>query len=156
MKNIKDYILEAKNSEGYFMGRTSMRVKDDFTFNTGEKVLLMQYKEHHHQASCRGIFEVSKVNKNSVVIKDINGYELPDYAWKYDKYGITKSLSPYNGSKEKTWWVLYTKDMLNEEDIVSLLSGKSNMWGFGYGYVSDEHKKSYIEKLKKCVDEMKK
>lgn len=150
MKNISDFILEASNSEAMFMGKTSRRVEDDFTFTKGEKVLMIKYSTHHYDAQLRGMYDVKKVGKNSVAISSPDN-SVED-SLKFDKYGICviKQKNKYLG-KWIDYWVLYNNELINDKDIEELLDSGHCNWGFGFGNNKNERIKSlkeYIEKMK--------
>ena len=97
MKDITLYITEAANKDGMFMGKTSKRTEEDFTFEKGEKVLLIKYTTHRYIAQLRSAnYYVSKVGKNSVTIasNDPNYQSTIDtLKFKFDKYGIYVNIS---------------------------------------------------------------
>lgn len=156
MKNITTYITEAANKDSMFLGKTSHRSEDDFNFNTGEKVLLIKYDTDGYIAQLRGVYNIKKVNKNSVIIS----HDDPDYqstidtlGLKFDKKGIMikKDKNKYRGNST-TYWVLYNKELIEDEkqnDIEELLGKGSIEWGFHF-----RNKEKDIKELKKYVKEI--
>lgn len=149
MKDITLYIAEAVNKDAMFMGKTSRRTEDSFTFTVGEKVLLMKYDTDGYEAQNRGIYEIGKVNKNSIILKSDDDFykEL-----KFDKYGIfvKKNKNKYRGNSI-LYWVLYNKELSNDKDIEELLKDGSCSWHFSY---PNARKKECIKDLKKYIKEL--
>ena len=157
MKNITTYITEAANKDSMFLGKLSRRSSDDFNFNTGEKVLLIKYSTDGYIAQLRSVYNIKKVNKNSVTIS----HDDPDYqstidtlGLKFDKKGIMikKDKNKYRGDST-IYWVLYNKELIEDEkqnDIKELLDKGSIEWGFHF-----RHKEKDIKELKKYVKEIK-
>ena len=156
MKDIKLFILEAANKDAMFLGKTSRRSDDDFSFNTGEKALLIKYSTDGYIAQLRSVYNIKKVNKNSVVIS----HDDPDHqntidvlGLKFDKKGIMikKDKNKYRGDST-IYWVLYNKELIEDEkqnDIEELLDKGSVEWGFHF-----RNKGEDIKKLKKYVKEI--
>ena len=93
MKNIITYITESSNKDSMFFGKLSRRSSDDFNFNAGEKVILIKYDTDGYIAQLRSVYNIKKVNKNSVIIS----HDDPDYqdtidvlGLKFDKKGIMR------------------------------------------------------------------
>lgn len=103
MKQINNFILEKlhldkdieinktssekkyKSKDGMFIALKSIRNSEDFSFTPGEKVLLMRYTTSGYQAQVRDIFEINKVNKNTISLKSDESF----YAnMKFDIKGI--------------------------------------------------------------------
>ena len=157
MKNITTYITEAANKDAMFLGNLSCRSDDEFSFNTGEKVLLIKYSTDGYIAQLRGVYNIKKVNKNSVIIS----HDDPDYqstidtlGLKFDKKGIMikKDKNKYRGDST-IYWVLYNKELIEDEkqnDIEELLGKGSVEWGFHF-----RNKEADLKKLKKYVKEIK-
>ena len=157
MKNITTYITEAANKDSMFLGKTSRRSEDDFNFNTGEKVLLIKYSTDGYISQLRGVYNIKKVNKNSVIIS----HDDPDYqstidtlGLKFDKKGIMikKDKNKYRGDST-IYWVLYNKELIEDEkqnDIKELLDKGRVEWGFHF-----RNKEKDIKELKKYIKEIK-
>lgn len=157
MKNITTYITEAANKDAMFLGKTSRRSDNEFSFNTGEKVLLIKYSTDGYIAQLRGVYNIKKVNKNSVIIS----HDDPDYqstidtlGLKFDKKGIMikKDKNKYRGDST-IYWVLYNKELIEDEkqnDIEELLGKGSVEWGFHF-----RNKEADLKKLKKYIEEIK-
>lgn len=156
MKNITTYITEAANKDSMFLGKTSRRSDDDFNFNAGEKAILIKYDTDGYIAQLRSVYNIKKVNKNSVIIS----HDDPDYqstidtlGLKFDKKGIMikKDKNKYRGNST-TYWVLYNKELIEDEkqnDIEELLGKGSIEWGFHF-----RNKEKDIKELKKYVKEI--
>ena len=74
MKTINFFINErfennASNKEAMFLYKDGVRQSEGFTFNTGEKALLIKYDTDGYGIQIRGIVEIEKVLKNSIKIK---------------------------------------------------------------------------------------
>lgn len=157
MKDIVNFINESANKDAMFLGLNSRRSADDFKFNPGEKVILIKYDTDGYIAQLRSIYNIKKVNKNSVVIS----HDDPDYqhtidvlGLKFDKTGIMvkKNKNKYRGNST-LYWVLYNKELINDEkqnDIKELLDKGSVEWGFHFS-----NKEEDIKQLKKYVKEIK-
>ena len=157
MKNITTYITEAANKDSMFLGKTSRRSEDDFNFNAGEKAILIKYDTDGYIAQLRGVYNIKKVNKNSVTIS----HDDPDYqstidtlGLKFDKKGIMikKDKNKYRGDST-IYWVLYNKELIEDEkqnDIKELIDKGSVEWGFRFRNKGEE-----IKKLKKYIKEIK-
>ena len=157
MKDITQYLIEAKNTDHMFLGKTSRRTADDFTFNVGEKALLIKYDTDGHIAQLRGVYNIKKVNKNSVIIS----HDDPDYqetidvlGLKFDKTGImvNKNKNKYRGNST-LYWVLYNKELIDDEkqnDIKELLDKGVVLWGFHF-----RNKEKDVKELKKYIKEIK-
>ena len=157
MKDITSFIVEAANKDAMFLGKLSRRSDDDFNFNTGEKVLLIKYSTDGYIAQLRSVYNIKKVNKNSVTIS----HDDPDYqstidtlGLKFDKKGIMikKDKNKYRGNST-TYWVLYNKELIEDEkqnDIKELLGKGRVEWGFHF-----RNKEKDIKELKKYVKEIK-
>ena len=157
MKDITSFIVEAANKDAMFLGKLSRRSDDDFNFNTGEKVLLIKYSTDGYIAQLRSVYNIKKVNKNSVTIS----HDYPDYqstidtlGLKFDKKGIMikKDKNKYRGNST-TYWVLYNKELIEDEkqnDIKELLGKGRVEWGFHF-----RNKEKDIKELKKYVKEIK-
>lgn len=156
MKNITTYITEAANKDSMFLGKTSRRSDDDFNFNAGEKAILIKYDTDGYIAQLRSVYNIKKVNKNSVIIS----HDDPDYqstidtlGLKFDKKGIMikKDKNKYRGDST-IYWVLYNKELIEDEkqnDIEELLGKGSVEWGFHF-----RNKEKDIKELKKYVKEI--
>ena len=156
MKNITTYITEAANKDSMFLGKTSRRSEDEFNFNAGEKAILIKYDTDGYIAQLRGVYNIKKVNKNSVIIS----HDDPDYqstidtlGLKFDKKGIMikKDKNKYRGDST-IYWVLYNKELIEDEkqnDIEELLGKGSVEWGFHF-----RNKEADLKKLKKYVKEI--
>jgi len=157
MKDIVNFINESANKDAMFLGLNSRRSADDFKFNPGEKVILIKYDTDGYIAQLRSIYNIKKVNKNSVVIS----HDDPDYqhtidvlGLKFDKTGIMvkKNKNKYRGNST-LYWVLYNKELINDEkqnDIKELLDKGNVEWGFHFS-----NKEEDIKQLKKYVKEIK-
>jgi len=138
--------------DGMFVRKTSIRADENFSFKPGEKVVLVRYWSHGYEAGPRGVFEINKVNRKSVTIKDVNGndrlggdnfYE----GLKFDIKGICKTKL----AKDNSYWVLYNKALIDEGgDIKELLEKGNTTWGYSFRYKEKERK----EELKKYVEEV--
>lgn len=151
MKDIKEYILEASNREAMFLHKDGNRTNEDFSFTQGEKVIMIKYTTHHYEASIRGMYDIKKVDKNNITIDSSNEYEA---GLKFDKTGIAvvKNKNKYLGNSTD-YWVLYNKDLLNDEDIAELLDGGHNSWGFSF---AERYQKEYEKELKNYIKEISK
>ena len=157
MKDITTYIVETANKDDMFFGKLSRRSSDDFNFNAGEKAILIKYDTDGYIAQLRSVYNIKKVNKNSVIIS----HDDPDYqdtidvlGLKFDKKGIMikKNKNKYRGNST-TYWVLYNKELIddkNQNDIKELLDKGRVEWGFHF-----RNKEEDIEELKKYVKEIK-
>ena len=156
MKSIVNYINESINKDAMFLGKISRRTADDFTFKVGEKVLLIKYDTDGYIAQLRGVYDIKKVNKNSVIIS----HNDPDYQHtldilnlKFDKTGIMvkKNKNKYRGNST-AYWVLYNKELIddkNQNDITELLDKGHVLWGFNLRHDEDKNTlKKYIEEIK--------
>lgn len=156
MKDIVNYINESINKDAMFLGKVSRRTADDFTFKVGEKVLLIKYDTDGYIAQLRGVYNIKKVNKNSVIIS----HDDPEYQHtidtlnlKFDKTGIMvkKNKNKYRGNST-AYWVLYNKELIedkNQNDIDELLDKGSVLWGFHLRHDEDKNTlKKYIEEIK--------
>lgn len=156
MKDITSFIVEAANKDAMFLGKLSRRSEDDFSLNTGEKVLLIKYSTDGYIAQLRGVYNIKKVNKNSVIIS----HDDPDYqdtidtlGLKFDKKGIMikKDKNKYRGDST-IYWVLYNKELIEDEkqnDIKELLDKGRVEWGFHF-----RNKEADLKKLKKYIKEI--
>lgn len=156
MKDITLFIVEAANKDAMFLGKLSRRSDDDFNFNAGEKVILIKYDTDGYIAQLRGVYNIKKVNKNSVIIS----HDDPDYqntidvlGLKFDKKGIMikKDKNKYRGDST-IYWVLYNKELIEDEkqnDIKELLGKGRVEWGFHF-----RNKEKDIKELKKYVKEI--
>lgn len=155
MKSIVNYINESINKDAMFLGKISRRTADDFTFKVGEKVLLIKYDTDGYIAQLRGVYDIKKVNKNSIIIS----HNDPDYQHtidilnlKFDKTGIMvkKNKNKYRGNST-SYWVLYNKELIedeNQNDINELLDKGSVLWGFHLRHDEDKNTlKKYIEEI---------
>lgn len=157
MKNITTFIAEAANKDAMFLGKVSRRSADDFKFNPGEKVLLIKYDTDGYIAQLRSVYNIKKVNKNSVIIS----HDDPDYqstidvlGLKFDKTGIMvkKNKNKYRGNST-IYWVLYNKELIDDEkqnDIKELLDKGNVEWGFHF-----RNKEEDVKQLKKYIKEIK-
>lgn len=157
MKDITTFILEAANKDAMFLGKVSRRSADDFKFNPGEKVLLIKYDTDGYIAQLRNIYNIKKVNKNSVIIS----HDDPEYQstidtlkLKFDKTGIMikKNKNKYRGNST-IYWVLYNKELIDDEkqnDIKELLDKGNVEWGFHF-----RNKEEDVKQLKKYIKEIK-
>lgn len=167
MKQINNYIIEKLHldkdikindnssdkkyvsKDGMFVGKTSIRASDDFSFTPGEKVLLMKYDTHGYQAQVRDVFEINKVNKNSISLKSDDSFYTD---MKFDIKGIyiKKLKNKYLGNSTN-YWILYNKELLEDKDIKELLKDGNCSWGFRFKGVNV---KEQIEDLKNCISEL--
>lgn len=157
MKDITTYIVETSNKDSMFLAKTSRRSEDDFNFNAGEKTILIKYDTDGYIAQLRSVYNIKKVNKNSVIIS----HDDPDYqdtinvlGLKFDNKGIMikKNKNKYRGNST-TYWVLYNKELIDDEkqnDIKELLDKGRVEWGFQF-----RNKEEDIKELKKYVKEIK-
>ena len=157
MQDITTYIVETANKDDMFLGKLSRRSEDDFNLNAGEKVILIKYDTDGYIAQLRSVYNIKKVNKNSVIIS----HDDPDYqdtinvlGLKFDKKGIMikKDKNKYRGNST-TYWVLYNKELIDDEkqnDIKELLDKGRVEWGFQF-----RNKEEDIKELKKYVKEIK-
>ena len=148
MKNLTDFINEAANKEGFFMGATSRRTQSDFRFNAGEKVILIKYDTDGHNAQLRGIYEIDKVGKNNIKLK---GDEYTS-AKKFDAYGICveRNKNSYRGNST-LYWVLYNADLADDNDIIQLMEKGTNSWGF---HPENRNAPKFAAELKEYIDEL--
>ena len=157
MKTINSFINERFQSNGthkdaMFLHKDGIRTSDDFTFNVGEKSLLIKYDTDGYNVQLRGIVEIEKVLKNSVKIKTDNESMTEFYhGLKFDKTGIAivKTNSKYRG-KSTTYWVLYNKELLEDPDIKELLKDGNCSWGFSFKHDKEDD----IKDLKKYIKEI--
>lgn len=143
--------IKTSNKEAYFMGKTSKRTQDAFSFVPGEKVMLIKYTTHHYEIQPRGVFEIDKVKKNNVTLKHEDDF-YRDYL-KFDICGICvkrKNTKAYG--KETDYWVLYNKELLNDKDIQEILTKEGCSWGFSFG--KTRFKDEYIEDIKNYIKEV--
>ena len=68
MKNINTYIAEkfqsnGTNKDAMFLNKDDIRTSEDFSFNVGEKALLIKYDTDGYNAQLRNIVEIEKVLK---------------------------------------------------------------------------------------------
>ena len=120
-------------------------------------MLLIKYSTDGYIAQLRSVYNIKKVNKNSVIIS----HDDPDYqdtidvlGLKFDKKGIMikKNKNKYRGNST-TYWVLYNKELIDDEkqnDIKDLLGKGRVEWGFHF-----RNKEEDIKELKKYVKEIK-
>jgi len=165
MKTINFFINErfennASNKEAMFLHKDGIRQSEGFTFNTGEKALLIKYDTDGYGIQIRGIVEIEKVLKNSIKIKSEKEDMTEFYhSLKFDKTGIAvvKQNSKYRGKSVK-YWVLYNKELINSDndgkDIQEILTDKRSSWGFKLEGPEDWHKEA-IKDLKKYLKEFK-
>ena len=153
MKSLVEYINEALNKDAMFMGATSKRTDDNFKFTEGEKALLIKYDTHGYAVQLRGIVNIDKVNKKSIVISSDNA-DYDDFykGLKFNNYGIcvVKNKNKYLGNSTQ-YWVLYNKELIDDKDITELLEKGNNTWGFKFHHVN---KDEYIKDLKKYIKEI--
>lgn len=162
MKDIIDYINEAfqtnsSNKDAMFLHADGTRQNNSFSFNVGEKALLIKYDTDGYVVQLRGIVEIGKVLKNSIKIVDENERSNEFYSkLKFDKTGIAivKENSKYRGKSIK-YWVLYNKELIDSakdgKDLTELLDKGRNSWGFKFRYDEKEcikNLKQYIKKIK--------
>lgn len=162
MKDIQNFITErfqsnGTNKDGMFLHADGTRQNSSFSFNVGEKALLIKYDTDGYGVQLRGIVEIGKVLKNSIKIVDENERSNDFYSkLKFDKTGIAivKENSKYRGKSTK-YWVLYNKELINSDkdgkDIQELLDDGNCSWGFKFGL----NKKDEIKQLKKYIKEIK-
>jgi hypothetical protein len=156
MKTINNFINErfqsnGTNKDAMFLHKDGIRTSDDFTFNTGEKALLIKYTTDGYAVQLRGIVEIEKVLKNSIKIKTDDEDMTEFYhGLKFDKTGIAivKTNSKYRG-KSTTYWVIYNKELIGDIDIKELLEKGNNSWGFRF-----RNKEEDIKDLKKYIKEI--
>ena len=165
MKDLKNFITEAfqtngTNKDGFFLHAGGTRQDEEFTFNVGEKALLLGYDTDGYRIQIRAIVEIAKVLKNSVKIKGDNESETEFYnGLKFDKTGIAmvKTNSKYRGKSTK-YYVLYNKELINAnkdgQDIKEILEKGTSIWGFHLSS-NKESKKEDIKNLKKYLKELK-
>ena len=148
MKNLIDFINEAANKEGFFMGATSRRTQSDFKFNAGEKVILIKYDTDGRNAQLRGVYEIDKVGKSSIKLK---GDEYTA-AKKFDVYGICveRNKNAYRGNST-LYWVLYNAELADDDDITQLMEKGTNSWGF---HPSNHDAPTFTAELKGYIDEL--
>lgn len=166
MNNLKEYITEKlkldkdiqisdtssdkkyKSKDGMFVGLNSIRNSEDFSFTPGEKVLLMRYTTHGYQAQIRDVFEINKVNKNTISLKSDDTFYSN---MKFDIKGIrvVKDKNKYLGNSTD-YWVLYNKELLNDKDIDELLNKGNCSWGFKF--LGDKSKN--IDLLKEYISQL--
>ena len=164
MKKIDLYITErfqsnGTNKDGFFLHAGGTRQDEEFTFNVGEKALLMGYDTDGYRIQIRGIVEIAKVLKNSVKIKAEDDDSTEFYnGLKFDKTGIAmvKTNSKYRGKSTK-YYVLYNKELINApkdgKDIQEILDDGNSSWGFHLSS-NKEWKKEAIKNLKKYIKEL--
>lgn len=148
MKTLTEFINEASNKERFFMGATSRRTQSDFKFNAGEKVVLIKYDTDGYNAQLRGVYEIDKVNKNSIKLKG-DEYIV---AKKFDAYGICveREKSAYRGNSSR-YWVLYNADLSDDNDIIQLIEKGTNSWGF---HPAKHNVSTFTTELKEYIDEL--
>lgn len=131
MKTLKDILLEAINTEGFFMNKTSIRANNDFKFTAGEKAILIKYTTDGYEAQLRDLVKIDKVDRNSIKIKSDSGNNDFYSSKKFDQYGICieKNKNKYRGNST-IYWVLYNKDLVNDTDINELIADGRCSWGF--------------------------
>ena len=157
MKDITTYIVETANKDDMFLGKLSLRSSDDFNFNAGEKAILIKYDTDRYTAQLRSVYDIKKVNKNSIIIShDDPEYQstIDDLGLKFDRKGIMvkKNKNKYRGDST-TYWVLYNKELIedeNQNDIKELRDKGRVKWGFQF-----RNKEEDIKELKKYVKEIK-
>ena len=116
MKDIKNFITErfqsnGSNKDAMFLYKDGTRQNESFSFNVGEKALLIGYDTHGYSIQVRGIVEIEKVLKNSIKIKSDDERSTEFYhGLKFDKTGIAivKTNSKYYGKSTK-YYVLYNE-----------------------------------------------
>ena len=157
MKNITTFIVEASNKDAMFLGKVSRRSAEDFTFNEGEKVILIKYDTDGYIAQLRSVYNIKKVNKNSIIIS----HNDPEYQstintlkLKFDKTGIMVKKNKNKYRENSTiYWVLYNKELIDDEkqnDIKELLDKGGVEWGFHF-----RNKEEDVKQLKKYIKEIK-
>jgi hypothetical protein len=148
MKNLTDFINEAANKEGLFMGATSRRTQSDFKFNAGEKVVLIKYDTDGYNAQLRDVYEIDKIGKNSIKLK---GDEYIA-AKKFDAYGICveRKKNAYRGNST-LYWVLYNAELTDDNDIIQLMEKGTNSWGF---HPENRKASTFAAELKEYIDEL--
>lgn len=142
IKSFDEFLNEANNNEAYFMAKTSKRVTVSNLFKTGEKVLMLKYDTDGYHVTVFGIYEIKKVNNKSIVVKDKEQF-------KFDEYGICvrRDKNVYRGNSSM-YWVLYNKELMDDEDIRSLLNRGTSPWGFRFWNEGD------AQEFRKCVEEI--
>lgn len=165
MKTINFFINErfennASNKEAMFLHKDGVRQSEGFTFNTGEKALLIKYDTDGYGIQIRGIVEIEKVLKNSIKIKSEKEDMTEFYHnLKFDKTGIAvvKQNSKYRGKSVK-YWVLYNKELINDDkdgkDLKEIIDKGTCTWGFKLSG-NEDWKKEDIKNLKKYLKEFK-
>lgn len=165
MKTINFFINErfennASNKEAMFLHKDGVRQSEGFTFNTGEKALLIKYDTDGYGIQIRGIVEIEKVLKNSIKIKSEKEDMTEFYhGLKFDKTGIAvvKQNSKYRGKSVK-YWVLYNKELINDDkdgkDLKEIIDKGTCTWGFKLSG-NEDWKKEDIKNLKKYLKEFK-
>ena len=156
MKNLITYITESANKDSMFLGKTSRRSEDDFKFNAGEKAILIKYDTDRYTVQLRSVYDIKKVNKNSIIISHNDPeYQstIDDLGLKFDRKGIMvkKNKNKYRGDST-TYWVLYNKELIedeNQNDIKELLDKGRVKWGFQF-----RNKEEDIKELKKYINEI--
>jgi len=148
MKNLESFITEAMNRESMFMGLTSKRTSEDFHFIPGEKVLLIKYDTHHREVQLRGIYEIDKVNRKSIVLKGDEFYRN----LKFDEHGIyvQRNKNKYLGNST-CYWVLYNKALVHDKDLQELCANGHNTWGFMF---HSNQRQEYIKELEDYLNEL--
>lgn len=145
MKNLIEYINEAANKAGMFMGKTSRRTQEDFSFKPGEKVFMIKYTTHRYEAQLREVLEIAKVNKKNVKLKTTRDY----YTTKnFDQYGICVEKNPVG---DTLYWVLYNAELAHEEEIEQLLTRGTCSWGFS---INSQRYPDYVEELQGMISEV--
>ena len=138
--------IKTSNKEAYFMGKTSKRTQDAFSFVPGEKVLLIKYSTHRYKAQLRGVYEIDKIKKNNIELKHNDEFYK---SLKFDICGIfvKKQKNKYLGNSTD-YWVLYNKELSNDKDLTELLSTGSCSWHFSLEDDEDvEELKNYIKEV---------
>lgn len=165
MKTINFFINErfesnGSNKEAMFLHKDGVRQSEGFTFNTGEKALLIKYDTDGYGIQIRGIVEIEKVLKNSIKIKSEKEDMTEFYhGLKFDKTGIAivKQNSKYRGKSIK-YWVLYNKELINDDkdgkDLKEIIDKGTCTWGFKLSG-NEDWKKEDIKNLKKYLKEFK-
>ena len=159
MRDINSFLTErfqsnGSNKDAMFLHLNGKRSSEDFTFNAGEKALLIKYDTDGYNVQLRGIVKISKVLKNSIKIIDGDDETYNEFydKLKFDKTGIAivKENSKYRGKSVK-YWVLYNKELIDDKDIQELLQDGTCSWGFSMRYDKDKD----IQSLKKYIKEIK-